>query len=107
MRDASTRESNDRGPNRHGPKNPCQWDPKSPWHDKRTRLAANYAIDRQAINQAETLGFSRLTYSFIPSNFEFFWSPPVSPYDPARARQLLAEAGYPNGLDAGGSRTSS
>ena len=78
-----------------------QWDPKSPWHDKRTRLAANHAIDRQAINQAETLGFSRLTYSFIPSNFEFFWAPPVSPYDPARARQLLAEAGYPNGLDAG------
>src|SRR2546426_2109166 len=29
-----------------------QWDPKSPWHDRRVRLAANYAIDRQAINQA-------------------------------------------------------
>ena len=33
-----------------------QWDPKSPWHDRRVRLAANHAIDRQAINQAETLG---------------------------------------------------
>ena len=28
-----------------------QWDPKSPWHDRRVRLAANYAIDRQAIDE--------------------------------------------------------
>src|SRR6266851_696876 len=33
-----------------------QWDPKSPWHDRRVRLAASLAIDRQAINQAEMLG---------------------------------------------------
>jgi len=78
-----------------------QWEPKSPWHDRRVRLAANYAIDRQAINQAETLGFSRLTNSLIPSHFEFFWPPPVIPHDLARAKQLLAEAGYPNGFDAG------
>jgi len=78
-----------------------QWDPKSPWHDRRVRLAANYAIDRQGLNQAETLGFSRMTYSFIPSHFEFFWQPPVIPYDRAKAKQLLAEAGYPNGFDAG------
>src|SRR5205809_4389955 len=50
-----------------------QWDRKSPWHDRRVRLAANYAIDRQAINQAETLGFSRLTNSLIPSHFEYLW----------------------------------
>jgi peptide/nickel transport system substrate-binding protein len=78
-----------------------QWDPKSPWHDRRVRLAANYAIDRQGLNQAETLGFSRMTYSFIPGHFEFFWQPPAIPYDVARAKQLLADAGYPNGFDAG------
>ncbi len=78
-----------------------QWDPKSPWHDRRVRLAASLAIDRPAINQAETLGFSKITWSIVPSSFEFYWQPPGSPYDPARARQLLAEAGYPNGLDAG------
>src|SRR5437899_1328753 len=78
-----------------------QWDPKSPWHDRRVRLAANYAIDRQAINQAETLGYSRMNYSLIPAHFEFFWQPPVIPFDRARAKQLLAEAGYPNGFDAG------
>src|SRR6266705_6074003 len=33
-----------------------QWDPKSPWHDRRVRLAASLAIDRPALNQAEMLG---------------------------------------------------
>jgi peptide/nickel transport system substrate-binding protein len=78
-----------------------QWDPKSPWHDRRVRLAANLAIDRKSINQAVTLGHSRLTYSMIPSTFDFFWQPPPYPFDPAQAKKLLAEAGYPNGFDAG------
>ena len=30
---------------------PEQWDPKSVWADKRVRLAVNYALDRQAINE--------------------------------------------------------
>jgi peptide/nickel transport system substrate-binding protein len=65
------------------------------------RLAANLAIDRHAINQAETLGLSRLTASIIPQRFDFYWPAPLYAHDPARARQLLAEAGYPNGFDAG------
>ena len=52
-------------------------DPKSPWADRRVRLAANLAIDRQAINQAETLGFSKITGSIIPHTFEVFWPPPA------------------------------
>jgi peptide/nickel transport system substrate-binding protein len=78
-----------------------QWDPKSPWADRRVRLAANHAIDRQAINEAITLGFSRITWSVIPHSFDFFWQPPAYAYDPAKAKQLLAEAGYPRGFDAG------
>jgi peptide/nickel transport system substrate-binding protein len=78
-----------------------QWDPSSPWHDRRVRLAATHAVDRQAINQAQTLGFSKITGSIIPTSFDFYWQPPVHPYDPARAKQLLAEAGYPRGFDAG------
>ena len=80
---------------------PDQWDPKSPWHDRRVRLAASHAIDRATMNQADALGFSKITWSIIPSSFEFYWQPPGLAYDPARARQLLAEAGYPNGFDAG------
>src|SRR5256885_128928 len=80
---------------------PDQWDPKSPWHDRRVRQAASFAIDRQALNQAETLGFSKPTGSLIPRALEFsrFFEP--DPYDPPRAKRLLAEAGYPNGFDAG------
>src|SRR5882762_9757990 len=81
---------------------PEQWTvPGSPWADRRVRLAANHAIDRPAINKAETLGFSKITGSIIPATFEFFWSPPVHAYDLARTKRLLAEAGYPNGFDAG------
>jgi peptide/nickel transport system substrate-binding protein len=78
-----------------------QWDPKSPWHDQRVRLAANLAIDRKAFNEAEYLGFARPTASNIPRDFQFYWPAPPYPHDPARAKALLAEAGYPNGFDAG------
>src|SRR5262245_14618051 len=79
---------------------PEQWDPKSPWHDRRVRLAASFALDRNALNQAETLGLSRPTGALIPRVLEFSrpYDPP--PYDPAQARRLLAEAGYANGFDA-------
>ena len=78
-----------------------QWDPKSRWHDVRVRQAANLAMDRKGINQAITMGRSHLTNSIIPEHFEFYWQPPEPVYDPKKAKQLLAEAGHPNGFDAG------
>jgi len=80
---------------------PDQWDPKSPWHDRRVRQAANLAIDRQSINEARTFGLSRITASIVPSTADFYWPAPTPVYDPAAARRLLAEAGYPAGFDAG------
>src|SRR5437867_2516481 len=78
-----------------------QWDPKSPWQDRRVRLAASSAINRQAYNQAELLGLAKLTGSIIPSGFEFYWQPPAPSHDAAKAKQLLAQAGYPTAFDAG------
>jgi len=80
---------------------PDQWTPGSPWADRRVRLAASLAIDRQAINEAESLGYSGPTGSIVPRHQEFALPIPPDPYDPKRARALLAEAGYPSGLDAG------
>ncbi len=78
-----------------------QWNPKSPWHDQRVRMAAGLAIDRKAVNQAEMLGMGRLTGSFVPPTFDFALKLEPPAYDPKRAKQLMVEAGYPNGFDAG------
>jgi len=80
---------------------PEQWKPTSPWHDRRVRLAANLAIDKPSINDAERLGYSRLTGSIIPSVLEFALRIEPYPYDLAQAKRLLAAAGYPSGFDAG------
>src|SRR5437764_4055396 len=78
-----------------------QWDPKSPWHDERLGLAVNYALDRQRINEAACLGFCPPAGVIVPRVMDFALQVEALPYDPKKARQLLAEAGYPGGLDAG------
>jgi len=80
---------------------PEQWDAKSPWHDVRVRQAAALAIDRKNMNDALTLGYSKVTNSIIPDAFEYFWKPPTAEYNPDKAKKLLADAGHPSGFDAG------
>ena len=80
---------------------PEQWDAKSPWHDRRVRLAASLAIDRKSINDAEYLGMAGLAGTVVPEGMEFALAIEPPPYDPKRSRQLLAEAGHANGFDAG------
>src|SRR5206468_6168914 len=78
-----------------------QWDAKSPWHDRRLRLAVNYAINRKAINDAACLGFCPPAGVIVPRVMDFALQTEPPAYDPPKARQLLAEAGYRNGFDAG------
>jgi peptide/nickel transport system substrate-binding protein len=78
-----------------------QWDPKSPWHDKRLRQAVNFALDRKSTNEAACLGFCPPAGVIVPRVMDFALQVEPPPYDPAKAKQLLTEAGYPNGLDAG------
>ncbi len=77
------------------------WDPKSPWHDERVRKAASLALDRKAISDAETLGASKPTGTVVLKSYEYAMPIEPDPYDPEQAKKLLAEAGYPNGFDAG------
>jgi peptide/nickel transport system substrate-binding protein len=78
-----------------------QWDPKSPWHDQRLRLAVNHALDRRRINEAACLGFCPPAGVIVPRVMDFALQVEAPTYDPQKAKQLLAQAGYPNGLDVG------
>jgi peptide/nickel transport system substrate-binding protein len=74
--------------------------PNVPWYDRNVRLAVALAIDKEAIVndlfQGIPAGFPRL------APWELGYDPELKqyPYDPERAKELLAEAGYPNGFDA-------
>jgi len=71
----------------------------SPLKDKRVRQALNYAVDRQAIVDALLGGMTAPASQPAPRGvFGRDESLQPYPYDPAKAKALLAEAGYPNGF---------
>jgi len=78
-----------------------QWNPASVWADPRVRLAVNYALDRQAMNEAACLGYCPPSGVIIPRVLEYALQTEPVPYDPPKAKQLLTDAGYPHGFDAG------
>jgi len=81
---------------------PEQWDPKSPWSNLKVRQAVNLAIDREGMSEALFRGKCKVTNNaVVPYTFDYYWQPPNAVYDPEKAKKLLAEAGYPNGFDAG------
>jgi peptide/nickel transport system substrate-binding protein len=72
-----------------------------PFKSALVRQALNYAINRKAIVQLAYQGHATPGASFMPYKMKFFDSSIAPyPYDPAKAKQLLAQAGYPHGFNA-------
>ena len=76
--------------------NPNVYLPTNPWVDERVRQAMSYAINKQEI--AHTIYYGLAEPAPAGSDIAEWNHLPPYPYDPAKARQLLAEAGYPNGF---------
>jgi peptide/nickel transport system substrate-binding protein len=74
-------------------------DAKSPFHDTRVRQAVSLAIDRDAINQAECEGLGRVGGNWINDDVEYGMSWSKWEHNLAKAKQLMAEAGFPNGFN--------
>jgi ABC-type transport system substrate-binding protein len=78
---------------------PDSINPDSPWSNVKVRMAAEYALDKESMAKTFGMGYAVPAYQICapssPGN-----DPSLTPrkYDPAKARQLLAEAGYPNGF---------
>ncbi|MBI4082104.1 MAG: hypothetical protein HY423_05780 [Candidatus Lambdaproteobacteria bacterium] len=72
----------------------------SPLHDKRVRQALNYAIDNNSIVRNLFDGQATVLDGQLLVKGQLGYNPRLKPYpyDPDRARRLLAEAGYPNGF---------
>lgn len=71
---------------------------KKPFNDIRVRKALNYAIDRKAIVEKILRGFGAEPDGIFPPGVQARVKLPTWEYSPAKARQLLAEAGYPRGF---------
>jgi peptide/nickel transport system substrate-binding protein len=71
-----------------------------PFDKKAARQAANYAVDKQAIIQKLMGGFGTQVPTVVqPPSFGYDGEVTPYPYDPKKAKELLAQAGYPNGVD--------
>jgi peptide/nickel transport system substrate-binding protein len=74
-------------------------DANNPFHDKRVRQAVSLAVDRDAMNEAESGGLGRVDGNWINDDVVYGIGWPKWPFDPGKAKQLLAEAGHPNGFE--------
>jgi peptide/nickel transport system substrate-binding protein len=72
----------------------------APMDKKLVRQAANYAIDKQAVIQKLMGGLGQQVATTVqPAAFGYDPEVKPYPYDPKKAKELLAQAGYPNGVD--------
>jgi peptide/nickel transport system substrate-binding protein len=71
----------------------------SPLSNKKVRQAVSYAINREAIVKARGFGFWKVANQIpSPGQLGYVKNLELGQYDPKKAKQLLTEAGYPNGF---------
>lgn len=73
---------------------------RKPFDDIRVRQALNYAVDKQAFLKVVFNGYGVPLDAPLPANLSGYSKQTAYPYDPAKARALLAEAGYPHGFSS-------
>jgi peptide/nickel transport system substrate-binding protein len=74
---------------------------RKPFSDVRVRRAVTHAIDKQDVLKGAMFGMGKILGTNVdPLNPYYVDMTGATPHDSARARKLLAEAGYPNGFDA-------
>lgn len=71
---------------------------QKPFDNIKVRQAINYAINKQALIKVAFAGYAVPAEGPLPANIEYSAKYQPWPYDPAKARELLKEAGYPNGF---------
>jgi glutathione transport system substrate-binding protein len=72
---------------------------KKPFDNPKVREALNYAINKQALAKVAYNGYAEPLPAVVPPGVEFSFKTGPWPYDVAKAKQLLKEAGYPNGFE--------
>jgi peptide/nickel transport system substrate-binding protein len=71
----------------------------SPWSNLKVRQALEYAIDRDSLVKTRGFGYWQAINQFaVPNTPSYITDLPTRSFDPAKAKQLLTEAGYPNGF---------
>lgn len=73
--------------------------PNVPWHDRRVRLAMAHAFDCDTIIKTILFGIPNHWAFLAPHELGYDPNLKPYPYDPKKAKELLAEAGYPNGFE--------
>ncbi|MGG4622965.1 glutathione ABC transporter substrate-binding protein GsiB [Serratia odorifera] len=71
---------------------------QKPFDDPKVRQALNYAINKQALIKVAFAGYAVPAEGPVPPSIDFATRYQPWPYDPAKARELLKQAGYPNGF---------
>ena len=72
---------------------------QKPFDNPKVRQAINYAINKQALAKVAFNGYAIPSEGVVPAGVDYAVKLGPWPYDPQKARELLKEAGYPNGFE--------